>query len=157
MTEEQSQAQSAAEDSAEAAPPAPSVLAVVADLLARYEHYWVLLGNMARVEWKLSLRCLTLALIMSLLFASLAVIAWVGLWAFAAYGLFNLGIAPWILATGFLIVQLLALVWLWYGVKRMLKTVGFRHTFNAAAQSMPSRQASTSSPAKENEGAQHER
>lgn len=135
-----------AEDSpyAAASPPQSSITSLLAQILARYERQWHSAREMAKLEMKLSLRCVGLMLGLGLCALLLAGFLWLGVLGGIAYGLYMAGVPAWLLIIGFIAVQVLALWWIAATVQELVKEVGFHRSIKALTNNLHASDSSTS-------------
>ncbi|QHJ13214.1 hypothetical protein FX988_03475 [Paraglaciecola mesophila] len=118
------------------------IIGAATDAGKRYQHQLVLAKNMARREWKLSVRALLLVLVGVLLIVAVVSTLWLTLNATLAMGLFQLGL-HWIwIGSGILLLNGLVLVGIVSTIRALLKHIGFTRAWDALTLSLKQSDAS---------------
>ncbi|MGY0627045.1 MAG: hypothetical protein ACW7DS_15175, partial [Paraglaciecola chathamensis] len=101
------------------------IIGAATDAGKRYQRQLALAKNMARREWKLSVRALVLVLVGVLLLVAVVATLWMTLNATLAMGLYQLGLHWMWIGSGVLLLNGLVLLGIVSTIRALLKHIGF--------------------------------
>ncbi|MBU3018203.1 hypothetical protein KO519_10965 [Paraglaciecola agarilytica] len=107
------------------------IIGAATDAGKRYQRQLALAKNMARREWKLSLRALVLVLVGVLLLVAVVATLWMTLNATLAMGLYQLGLHWMWIGSGVLLLNGLVLLGIVSTIRALLKHIGFSRAWDA--------------------------
>jgi len=90
--------------------------------------------QLAKAQWRLSLRSLALISIFLGCFASGLVLLWVGFLGIVGFATFDLFSSIWLSISVVISLQALCLIWLWRNAVYLSKKIGFTKTLNSLKQ-----------------------
>jgi len=90
--------------------------------------------QLAKAEWRLSLRSMALISIFLGCFASGLVLLWAGLLGALGYGMYDLFGSVWLSIATAAIAQIICLVWLWKNTVYLSNKIGFSKTVKSLKQ-----------------------
>lgn len=124
MSQEQGEQDSAADEEVGSSAIA-ALVASVSRIYARYGQQWDTSKQMLNAEWELTLKSLWLALVFTIVFMSVVVVAWLGLNVLLAYALFLMATPIWGIALAILVFNMLAIFVLTRTIRGLFREVGF--------------------------------
>ncbi|MBJ2137515.1 hypothetical protein JEU11_13725 [Paraglaciecola chathamensis] len=107
------------------------IIGAATDAGKRYQRQLALAKNMARREWKLSVRALVLVLVGVLLLVAVVATLWMTLNATLAMGLYQLGLHWMWIGSGVLLLNGLVLLGIVSTIRALLKHIGFSRAWDA--------------------------
>ena len=110
------------------------IIGAATDAGKRYQRQLALAKNMARREWKLSVRALVLVLVGVLLLVAVVATLWMTLNATLAMGLYQLGLHWMWIGSGVLLLNGLVLLGIVSTIRALLKHIGFSRAWDALTQ-----------------------
>ncbi|MBQ4856849.1 hypothetical protein [Pseudoalteromonas sp. MMG007] len=90
--------------------------------------------QLAKAEWKLSLRSMALITIFLGCFASGLILLWAGLLGAIGYGMYDLFGSVWLSIATAALAQIICLVWLWRNTVYLGNKIGFSRTIKSLKQ-----------------------
>ncbi|MBQ4797544.1 hypothetical protein J8L73_00060 [Pseudoalteromonas sp. MMG006] len=90
--------------------------------------------QLAKAEWKLSLRSMALITIFLGCFASGLILLWAGLLGAIGYGMYDLFGSVWLSIATAALAQIICLVWLWRNTVYLSNKIGFSKTIKSLKQ-----------------------
>jgi hypothetical protein len=90
--------------------------------------------QLAKAEWRLSLRSFALITIFLGCFASGLVLLWVGVLGAVGYGVYDLFESVWLSIATATLLQVMCLVWLWRNTVYLSNKIGFSKTLKSLKQ-----------------------
>tara|TARA_B110000211_G_scaffold223186_1_gene272746 strand:+ start:754 stop:1203 length:450 start_codon:yes stop_codon:yes gene_type:complete len=90
--------------------------------------------QLAKAEWRLSLRSMALITIFLGCFASGLVLLWAGLLGALGYGMYDLFGSVWLSIATAALAQVICLVWLWKNTVYLSNKIGFSKTIKSLKQ-----------------------
>lgn len=90
--------------------------------------------QLAKAEWKLSLRSMALITIFLGCFASGLILLWAGLLGAIGYGMYDLFGSVWLSIATAALAQIICLVWLWRNTVYLGNKIGFSKTIKSLKQ-----------------------
>ncbi|MBN27427.1 MAG: hypothetical protein CL578_20605 [Alteromonadaceae bacterium] len=112
------------------------IIGAATDAGKRYQRQLALAKNMARREWKLSVRALVLVLVGVLLLVAVVATLWMTLNATLAMGLYQLGLHWMWIGSGVLLLNGLVLLGIVSTIRALLKHIGFSRAWDALTLSL---------------------
>lgn len=107
------------------------IIGAATDAGKRYQRQLALAKDMARREWKLSVRALLLVLVGVLLLVAVVATLWMTLNATLAVGLYQLGLHWMWIGSGVLLLNGLVLLGIVSTIRALLKHIGFSRAWDA--------------------------
>ncbi|GAC11136.1 hypothetical protein [Paraglaciecola chathamensis] len=112
------------------------IIGAATDAGKRYQRQLALAKNMARREWKLSVRALVLVLVGVLLLVAVVATLWMTLNATLAMGLYQLGLHWMWIGSGVLLLNGLVLLGIVSTIRALLKHIGFSRAWDVLTLSL---------------------
>jgi hypothetical protein len=110
------------------------LLAYSGELKDDYKTQAKLTQQVARAEWRLSLRSLALISIFLVCFASGLVLLWAGFLGAIGYALYDLFASVWLSIATVILLQITCLIWLWKNTRYLSNKIGFAKTLRSVKQ-----------------------
>ncbi|KPW05463.1 MULTISPECIES: hypothetical protein [Pseudoalteromonas] len=99
-----------------------------------YKTQGKLTHQLAKAEWKLSLRSMALITIFLGCFASGLILLWAGLLGAIGYGVYDLFGSVWLSFATAALAQIICLIWLWRNTVYLSNKIGFSKTIKSVKQ-----------------------